>query len=408
MRGQVFAREAPSHSHSRRAEPARATAPEHPWRYDAPVHNVPVWDDGNWQGLSPLESDMSADVCVVGLGGSGLAAVLESLELGRSVVGIDAGSVAGGAAGRNGGFLLCGTSSFHHDAVEAIGRARAVALDSLTRAELSRMLSESPSFARRVGSLRIATTDDDALDCQRQLEAMRADGLPVETYEGPEGRGLLFPDDATFNPLRRCRSLATRAIEQGAHLYEHSTAVRLSAHEVRTARGRVRCAGVIVAVDGGLERVLPELVGHVQTARLQMLATAPTDEVHVPRPVYLRYGYEYYQQTSDGRIALGGFRDLGGAGEWTASTEPSAIVQARLEQFLREGLGVHAPITHRWAASVGYTFGVLPVFEQVRDGVWALGGYRGTGNLIGSVLGRAAAQQLALGASPLSAPFETN
>jgi glycine/D-amino acid oxidase-like deaminating enzyme len=49
---------------------------------------------------------------VIGLGGSGLAAVLEARSLGLSVIGIDAGMVAGGAAGRNGGFLLEGTASF--------------------------------------------------------------------------------------------------------------------------------------------------------------------------------------------------------------------------------------------------------------------------------------------------------
>jgi hypothetical protein len=36
--------------------------------------------------------------------------------------------VAGGAAGRNGGFLLAGLAAFHHDAVAAHGRARARAL----------------------------------------------------------------------------------------------------------------------------------------------------------------------------------------------------------------------------------------------------------------------------------------
>jgi gamma-glutamylputrescine oxidase len=58
--------------------------------------NTPVWDDGNWPGLPSLEGDLEAEVCVVGLGGSGLAAIHELLRLGRSVVGLDAGPVAGG------------------------------------------------------------------------------------------------------------------------------------------------------------------------------------------------------------------------------------------------------------------------------------------------------------------------
>jgi hypothetical protein len=39
-------------------------------------------------------------------------------------------------------------------------------------------------------------------DVAAQLAAMREDGLPVEPYEGPRGPpGLLFPDDAAFQPL---------------------------------------------------------------------------------------------------------------------------------------------------------------------------------------------------------------
>lgn len=367
--------------------------------------NAPVWDVDAWEGLPRLERDLEAEVCVVGLGGSGLAAALELLRLGKTVVGLDAGQVAGGAAGRNGGFLLAGTAAFYHDAVAALGRERARALYQLTRDEVSRMVAQTPELARRTGSLRIALSAEELEDCRRQLAAMRDDGFPASPYEGPEGQGLLFPEDAVFNPLARCRRLARRALAQGAQLFEHSPATEISGGEVRTPAGRVRCQHVIVAVDGRLGRVLPELAGRVRTARLQMLATAPTDELRVTRPVYLRYGYEYYQQLPDGRIALGGFRDQAGLSEWTESAEPDQAVQERLERFLRAHLGVQAPVTHRWAASVGYTKGVLPVFEEVRENVWALGGYNGTGNVIGSILGRAAAQLAATGRSELAAPF---
>ena len=39
----------------------------------------PVWDDGPGPDLQRLTADVGADVCVVGLGGSGLAAALEAL-----------------------------------------------------------------------------------------------------------------------------------------------------------------------------------------------------------------------------------------------------------------------------------------------------------------------------------------
>jgi glycine/D-amino acid oxidase-like deaminating enzyme len=153
---------------------------------------------------------------------------------------------------------------------------------------------------------------------------------------------------------------------------------------------------VIVAVDGALPQVLPELAARVRTARLQMLATEPAPDIEIPRPVYARYGFEYWQQLPDGRVALGGFRDLGGAAEWTDSTDVTPLIQSALERHLRAVVGTHAPITRRWAASVGYTEDGLPILEEVRPGVWAVGGYSGTGNVIGALCGRAAAR-LAVG-----------
>lgn len=355
--------------------------------------NVPVWDAGGWEPLAPLAGTREADVCVVGLGGSGLSAVRELRALGRSVIGLDAGRVAGGAAGRNGGLLLAGLAAFHHDARAALGAERALALYRATQAGVDAELATAGGAARRVGSLRIAADDEEAADCERQLAVMREDGLPVERYEGPEGIGLLFPRDAVFDPLARCRGLARLALAEGAELHEGSPVVELSGTGVRTPGGALECGAVVVAVDGHLARLLPELAGRVRDARLQMLATAPTDEVSLPRPVYRRYGFEYYQQDASGRVALGGFRDRGGAAEWSDVAEPSEAVQAMLEGFLRAELGVGAPITHRWAATVGYTEALLPVTEEVRPGVWTIGGYNGTGNVVGAVLGRAAARK---------------
>lgn len=360
------------------------------------VVNEPIWDDGEWAPLPALTTDVEADVCVIGLGGSGLACILELLARGRRVIGLDAGVVGGGAAGRNGGFLLAGAAPFYHDAVAAYGRDRARAMYRLTLAEIDRLAAELPGIVRIVGSLRIGLSAAERDDCAAQLAAMRDDDLPVEPYEGTEGMGLLMPADGVVQPLARCRTLARRAVAAGARLFEHSAAA-LDAGDgrVRVGSAVVRCDQVVVAVDGRLDRVLPELASRVRTARLQMLATAPTPEVHYPRPVYARYGYEYWQQLPDGRVALGGFRDHGGDAEWTTEALPSDVIQDALEHFLRDQLGVTAPITHRWAGAVGYTRDALPVVEEVRPGVWAIGGYSGHGNVIGSLLGRAVARRVA-------------
>ena len=359
---------------------------------DPAVPNTPIWDDGRWPGLPTLDRDLKADACVIGLGGSGLSCVDELLAMGRSVIGIDAADVAAGAAGRNGGFLLTGTADFHHDAVAALGRAHAVRLTQLTRDEMQRIAAQAPGTVRITGSLRIAESEEELDDCAQQRDAMRADGFAVNDYDGPMGRGLSVPGDASFNPLARCRALATSVGARGAQLFALTPALTFDRGLVHTPGGRISCDEVIVAVDGNLERLVPEFASMVRTTRLQMLATAPTREVTVPCPVYARYGFDYWQQLPDGSLALGGGRDKAIDDEWGAAGEPSPFIQDYLTSVLRDKLKVAAPVTHRWAAVVSYTTTGLPAAGEVRPGVWAAGGYSGTGNLIGALAGRALAR----------------
>jgi len=282
--------------------------------------NIPVWDDGAWQPLPALPGDVETDTCVVGLGGSGLTAIEELQARGIDVVGVDAADVGAGAAGRNGGFLLAGAYDFYHDAVRLHGGARAMVIYQATLAEIVQIADAAPGTVRFVGSRRLAADGDEIADCRKQLDAMQADGLACEWREDGDGVGLYIPVDAAFNPLARCRILAARAIARGAHLYARTAVRDVQGTRVITAHGTVHCRRAIVAVDGRLEVLLPELAPRVRTARLQMLATAPTVERRIACPMYYREGYEYWQQLPDGSIAIGGFRDQAGPSASGAST----------------------------------------------------------------------------------------
>lgn len=331
-------------------------------------------------------------MCVVGLGGSGLAAIDEFLRLGASVVGLDAGVVGGAAAGRNGGLLRAGCSLFHHDARDRYGTERARRIHAATVEERERILRELPEVARRCGYLRLAHDDAEEADCRSHLEALRADAFRAEWYDGHLGSGLLVTDDAAIDPRERCRREAGSVAARGVRLFEHTAALELRDGVVMTAAGRVRCGAIVVAVDGALPAILPELAGRVWPMRLQMLASGPHEPGALPHAIGTRWGWDYAQQLPDGRIAFGGCRDVGGDAERTASAEPTVEVQQAIERRFTEVTGLHAAVTHRWAATVGYTASGLPVLDEVRPRVWAAGGYCGTGNLLGAVCGRAAAR----------------
>lgn len=378
---------------------------------------------------------------MVGLGGSGLAAVEELVERGLSVVGVDAGRVAAGAAGRNGGLLLGGTAPCFHDAVRDWGSEPAAWLYRQTLAELDHLLDVLPDgVVRRAGSLRLAggvDVDDvgrsrELADCAAQAAALREHGIAVEEVSGPYGQGLFLPDDAQANPVVRhlgvLAHLQRAAGEQGTplQLHERTHVRRVEPGRVETDRGAVSAGVVLVAVDGRLDVVLPPLGGEVprvRTARLQMLATTPLDDddaarvrERVPCGVYERWGYDY-AQLDDGapgqpgpRLLVGGGRDADREAEWTTSTEPTPTVQAHVERVAERLLGRplrDGEVAHRWGASVGYTAPQAQgraLCGLVDDGpagqVAAVGGYCGTGNLVGAVAARAAVRLLLDGEQP--------
>ena len=240
--------------------------------------NIPVWEDRDWRPLPRLEGPVRADVCVIGLGGSGLAAMEELTALGVSAVGVEAGGVGEGAAGRNGGFVLAGLAKFFNETVAQLGEATASALYRHTVREIQRQAEELPDVIRLTGSLRIAADAAEQAECRKHLAALRYCGFPAEAYSGPEGEGLLMPTDGVMQPLRRVRAIARKLRQRDALLYENSPVRKIVPGSVVTDKGTIFCETVIVAVDGRLEQIFPELRPRVRTARLQMLATAPAPD----------------------------------------------------------------------------------------------------------------------------------
>ncbi len=104
---------------------------------------------------------------------------------------------------------------------------------------------------------------------------LRRHGIAVRRYDGELGRGLFLPDDAAMNPARRALGLATPVLRLRPGCSRTARSPRSAPAGSQTAGGTVSAGLVVVAVDGRLELLLPELAGRVRTARLQMLATEP-------------------------------------------------------------------------------------------------------------------------------------
>ena len=355
--------------------------------------NTSVWGDVIIPEQPMLEGDIDAKLCVVGGGGSGLAAMEEALrDHNVTAVLLEGGRIANAAAGRNGGLLLAGPAPFPSEAVRDLGDEPLRMIYQMTLDQIESMLEDAPGSVRKTGSFRIEDESGQA-DCVAHMNVLRRNGFQAEPYEGSEGKGLFLPQDAVFHPVEYCRRSLERVLSAGGHVFENTRATKIRSGEVHTPKGIVRCEHVLVAIDGKLEVLFPELRPAVETHRLQMVGTAVEKRRQMPIPAYSRNGFDYVQRLPDGRFIAGGGRDLHALQEKTSDDQPTQAVQDFIIRKLRT-LGVTATVTHQWAASVGFTETGFPVAREMAKNVIAVGGYSGTGNLLGRLIVKAALDAL--------------
>jgi gamma-glutamylputrescine oxidase len=347
-----------------------------------------------------------ADVAVVGGGVTGCACAHVLAAAGLRVRLYEAREIASGASGRNGGFALWGGAMPYDAALEQLGRDNARALWELTERYVDRMAELAGDAFRRTGSLRLAADRDERTQLEVEYEALREDGFEAELRDMPPeplaGRyhGAIFhPPDGSIQPARWVRRLAARAAEAGADLREHDRVESL---------GDLNAEQIVLATDGYTQGLLSELDAAVKPTRGQVVVTEPLGRRLFPCPHYARHGYDYWQQTPDGRLVAGGFRDKTPDEEQTAEETTTAVIQGHLERFVRELTSGSPRITHRWAGIFGTTEDRLPLVGPVpeRKGVWVACGYSGHGNVMGLMCGELVAQAILGRPDPILGLFD--
>ena len=325
------------------------------------------------------------DVAIVGGGITGCACALALARAGRRVRIHEARTVASGASGRNGGFVLRGGAARYDVARDSYGAEPARTLWARTEQALDRMEQIAGDELRRPGSLRLAADAEELTAIRAEYEALSEDGFDVEWRDELPRRlaahfaGAMFhPRDGAMQPALFVRRLAAAALEAGVEIVEHDRVESVDALDADD---------VLVATDGYGRGLIAELEHAVWPARGQVVATEPLAEHLFAYPHYARQGFDYWQQLPDGRIVLGGFRDFSILSELTDVEETTPVIQEALDSFLLELLGAMPKVTNRWAGIFGLTQDLLPLAGRVRDGLWIAAGYSGHGNVLGFMCG---------------------
>jgi gamma-glutamylputrescine oxidase len=176
------------------------------------------------------------------------------------------------------------------------------------------------------------------------------------------------------------RRLGRLAAEAGADVLEGSRVRSLDALDADQ---------IVIATDGSGQGLLPAIDAAVIPTRGQVIATEPLGRLLYDRPHYARHGFDYWHQTPDRRLVVGGRRDAALELETTAEEATTELIQRELETFAADLAGEPIRVTHRWAGIWGTTPDALPLVGPVpgHDGIWAALGYSGHGNVLGLAAG---------------------
>jgi len=320
------------------------------------------------------------DVLVIGGGITGVS-ILHHLR-GRGLEGVlvERAHIAAGASGRNAGFLLAGVADNYAKAVHTYGRTRAGEIWQLTLDNHDTMIeaiSGQPVGYRRGGSATLAAGDQEAAQLAESHDLLIEDGFSASW----DGRVLLNPRDGEANPAAIVGALARMSppgtIREGVNV----TAIQpgSGSNVLVDADGAESRAGCVILATNAYTPQLLEQVA-IQPRRAQMLASAPDAARVSGVPTYSNFGYRYWRQLPSGEVLVGGWRDTAYDVEVGYDEQPTDAIQSQLDAQLKR-MGAEAPVTHRWAGTIGFTESGLPLVGPV-DGmpnVYICAGFNGHG-----------------------------
>ena len=345
-----------------------------------------------------LTHDLDVDVCVIGAGLAGLTVAREVARRGWSVAVLEEHCVAGGASGRNGGFVAPGFAERIDAIVARVGPSRARELWELSETGVEyvrRVMSESamPGVIARDGRLSVQRIDDEPaliehaamlrVDFGAEVEAWPVDQVREVLRSEQYFQALHFPKAFHIHPLNYALGLAAAAEADGARIFEHTKALSLDPSGVRkrvqTPHGLVRARHVVLAGSTGAGTVDELVADTVLPVSTYVAVTAPLGEKLFEAVRYsgavadTRRAGDYYRIVSDDRLMWGGRIT-------TRNSTPR-----RLKALMRNDILSVYPqlgeveIDYAWSGVMGYAVHKMPQIGQLAPGYWLASAFGGHG-----------------------------
>ncbi len=358
-----------------------------------------------------LQGDVSADVCVIGAGYTGLSAALELAQAGYKVVVLEAETIGWGASGRNGGQICTGFSSGQGKIIAQLGKADAKkAFDISEEAKkllIDRIAKHKIDCDVEWGYMHCIPKPHQFAELQawaREYEELGYGGNTLLTKAELETKlgttiyhGALREQHAGhFHPLNYCLGLADAALKAGTIIHENSAALEVDTGAkpwARTAKGKVSAKFMIIGGNAYLGKVVKPLYGRVMPVASYIIATEPLGENQAKALIAdneavanTNFIVDYYRRSKDHRMLFGGRASYSGV------TPPA------LGEYMRPRMTAVFPqlkdvkIDYAWGGNIAITSNRIPDCGRLSPTVYYAHGYSGQGVALANMYGKLMAE----------------
>lgn len=358
------------------------------------------------------------DIAVIGSGIVGLNAAihLKNTNPRLQVAIFERGMLPTGASTRNAGFACFGSMTELLEDARNMGEDKMLAVvEKRLRGlqALRSLVGDDRLDFQMMGGYEMFTDDDEDtyLHCVEQMEYLNQKIGTITSYQDVYKRVddsinrfgfkgvqhlIINQREGQVHTGKMMKALLDIAVEKGVRIFNgmEITALEDSNQgvEIETTYGwTIRVPRVLVAVNGFAKRLLPDLP--VVPARNQVLITKPIPGLKVEGCFHYDRGY-YYFRNIDGRILLGGGRNLAHTEEQTDEFGPNELIRSSLVQLLRRVIcpGHDIEVDAWWTGILGTGPVKYPIVEKVSENVAVAVRLSGMGVAIGTLIGQEGAE----------------
>ncbi len=362
-----------------------------------------------------LVEDVTADVCIIGGGYTGLSAALTLAECGVDVVLLEAHRVGWGASGRNGGQLGSGLNKEQDWLERKIGRDDARHVWDITQDAKSlvrgRIEKHEIACDLKPGVMHVDYAPNHngeawsgAAEARAHVEYMaqryaytELDVIGPDTIGDHVGSpcyvgGVLDKGASHVHPLNLALGLAEAARVAGARIFELSPVSAYKAGAkvtIETCGFTVTADALILGCNAYLDNLEPRVARQVMPINNYIAATEPLDETTartlIPNNIAVadsNFVINYFHLSRDNRMLFGG----GETYSYKFPKDIAALVREPMEQIFPQLSGV--AIDHAWGGTLAITSHRLPYFARLAPNVWTASGYSGHGVAMANMAGK--------------------